>query len=159
MMSLEPRETVSVNFQQPQATGRDPEARSGVGPKKPMTNEVVPRRARRRFTAAEKLRLLAEADKCAQHGELGAMLRREGIYSSHLATWRVQRDHGDLSGKKRGRRPKPVNPLAGKLAEAEKQNQKLQKKLEEAQLIIAFQKKFLEMFGEMPNSSPDKANS
>ena len=69
--------------------------------------EVTPKAKRRRFSAEYKLRILAEADGCTQPGEIGALLRREGLYSSHLTTWRRQRDEGQLyglTGKKRGRK-------------------------------------------------------
>src|SRR2546428_9636765 len=77
--------------------------------------EVRERAARRRFTAEYKLQVLREADQCAGVGEVGALLRREGLYSSHLTTWRRQREHGALAGlapKKRGRPAAPVSPLA-----------------------------------------------
>jgi transposase-like protein len=75
--------------------------------------EVVPGAKRRQFRAKYKLRILAEADQCTQRGEIGALLRREGLYSSHLTTWRKQRDRGQLEGltpKKRGRKPDPRPP-------------------------------------------------
>jgi transposase-like protein len=72
--------------------------------------EVVPRAKRRQFSAQYKLQILTEADQCSQRGEIGALLRREGLYSSHLTTWRKQRDQGQLQGlapQKRGRKPEP----------------------------------------------------
>src|SRR2546428_9561481 len=77
--------------------------------------EVGERAARRRFTAEYKLQVLREADRCAGVGELGALLRREGLYSSHLTTWRRQREHGALAAlapKKPGRAAAAGSPLA-----------------------------------------------
>ena len=99
--------------------------------------EISPRVTRRRFSAEYKRQILEEADKC-QHGELGALLRREGLYYSQLSTWRSQRDAGTLAGKQRG--PK-ANPNAGKVKQLEKENAKLRRKLEQAEAIIAAQKK------------------
>jgi transposase-like protein len=70
---------------------------------------------RRRFTAEYKLRILREADRCTESGQLGALLRREGLYSSHLSTWRQQRDEGTLVGltpKRRGRKANPDTPFS-----------------------------------------------
>ena len=83
-------------------------------PRMAVETEVVAKAQRRRFTAAEKLRVLKEADGCTKPGELGALLRREGLYSSHLATWRAARHRGELAGltpRARGPKAKPVNPL------------------------------------------------
>src|SRR3972149_11284266 len=77
--------------------------------------EVPEKARRRRFEAAYKLRILAEADRCAAAGQLGELLRREGLYSSHLTSWRKQRDAGALEAlapKQRGRKPKRKDPLA-----------------------------------------------
>jgi transposase len=106
------------------------------------SEEVVARPARRRFSAQYKLRLLQEAERCAS-GELGALLRREGLYASHLTSWRQQRETGALAalaGKKRG--PK-VDPQAEALARLQRETAKLQAKLARADLIIDAQKKLL----------------
>ena len=105
----------------------------------------VPAKARRRkFSARYKKRILEEADGCkGVPGAIGALLRREGLYSSHLTTWRKQRERGELNGltpKKRGRKAKPISPLARKVRELEAENRRLQKQLEKAETIIAFQK-------------------
>ena len=116
----------------------------------PLDPEVSEKARRRRYTAEYKLRILQEADACRESGEIGALLRREGIYSSHLITWRRQRDEGALSGlkpKKRGRKAKEQNPLARRLAEVEKENQRLKKRLEKAEIIIEFQKKVADVLG------------
>ena len=100
------------------------------------------RAKRRTFSAAEKLRILREAERCP-HGELGALLRREGIYSSHLTTWRRERDRG-LTPHKRG--PK-VDAPAQRLAQLERENARLEAKLGKAELIIDAQKKLLQVLG------------
>jgi len=110
--------------------------------------EVVAKAKRKRFTAAEKLRILREVDACQGSGEIGALLRREGIYSSYLTTWRRQREGGELDGlapHKRG--PKP-NPEAIELAKLRRENARLQERLRRAELIIDVQKKVARMLGE-----------
>jgi transposase-like protein len=112
--------------------------------------EVPEKRPRRKFTAKYKLRILAEADVCTQPGQMGALLRREGLYSSNLTTWRQQREKGILQAmtpKKRGRKQKVKNPLAKKIALLEKDNLRLQRKLKKADLIIEAQKKMSEILG------------
>jgi len=109
--------------------------------------EVVAKAKRKRFTAAEKLRILREVDACQGTGEVGALLRREGIYSSYLTTGRRQREAGQLDGlapRKRG--PKP-DPQAIELAKLRRENARLQDRLERAEFIIDFQKKVAQMFG------------
>ena len=117
--------------------------------KEEMPNtEVVAKAKRRRFTAAEKLRLLREVAACQGSGEIGALLRREGIYSSYLSTWRKQRELGELDGlapRKRG--PKP-DPQAIELARLRHENERLQERLRRAELIIDVQKKVAGMLGE-----------
>ena len=115
-----------------------------VKEEKPNT-EVVGKAKRRRFTAAEKLRLLREVEACRGSGEIGALLRREGIYSSYLSTWRKQRELGELDGlspQKRG--PKP-DPQAVELAKLRRENERLQERLRQAELIIEVQKKVAQM--------------
>ena len=92
----------------------------GIAPV-PPDPEVPARHARRRFTTAYKLEILRKADACTRHGELGALLRREGLYSSHLITWRQQRERG-LTPKKRERKTVPVDPRLKKL---EQENRRL----------------------------------
>ncbi len=110
--------------------------------------EVLERPVRRRFTPEYKAKVLAEADACAGPGILGELLRREGLYSSHLSAWRRQRDEGALAGltpKRRGRKAKPKNPLADEVARLQRENRRLQEKLRQAELIIDVQKKVSEM--------------
>jgi transposase len=112
--------------------------------------EVKPERAvRRHFKASEKLRILSEADKCAG-GELGALLRREGLYASHLSTWRKQRAAGELAGlspQKRGRKANHDAALIQQNEKLQRENARLQKRLDQAELIISVQKKVAQLLG------------
>jgi len=131
-----------------ETTGRD-SLQGEQGRMSKQDIEVKPKRAKRRFSAKEKLRIVAAADACTKHGELGALLRREGMYSAQVAKWRVLRDQGELGAltdKKRGRKPN-LNPLAPKLALSEKRNASLTRKLEKAIEIIDVQKKIAELLG------------
>ena len=114
----------------------------GTSPEAPAGASGEVRARRRTFTAAEKLRIVREAERCPK-GALGALLRREGIYSSHLTTWRRERDRG-LTPQKRG--PK-VDEQAQRLARLERENARLQTKLGKAELIIDAQKKLLQVLG------------
>ena len=110
--------------------------------------EVVPRAKRRRFTAEYKLRILEEADAWTERGQVGALLRREGLYSSHLAKWRQQRARGQLEGlssKKRGR--KAPDPAEVELARLQRENERLRSRLEQAELIMDVQKKLSQLLG------------
>ena len=118
----------------------------------------MPEKARRRrFTAEYKLRILEQADACKEPGEIGQLLRREGLYSSHLTSWRKQRREGSLRGlspRKRGRKPQPKNPLAKRVAELERQNTALQERLRQAEVIIGVQKRVSEILG-IPLATPE----
>ncbi len=106
--------------------------------------EVSEKPVRRKFSAREKLRILKMADACTESGSLGALLRREGLYSSNLKTWRRQREAGTLSAlrpKKRGRKKSDQNPLGLKVGQLEKENDQLRSRLKQAELIIEVQKK------------------
>jgi transposase len=100
-------------------------------------SEVRARHTRRRFTTAYKLEILRKADACARPGERGALLRKEGLYSSHLITWRQQRERG-LTPQKRGRKVVAVDPRMKKL---EQENRRLTMRLQKAEALIDFQKK------------------
>ena len=109
--------------------------------------EVVTKAKRRHFTAEEKIRILREVEACQGTGEIGALLRREGIYFSYLTTWRKQRESRELDGlapQKRG--PKP-NPDAIELAKLRREHARLQERLRQAELIIDVQKKVARMLG------------
>lgn len=112
--------------------------------------EVVAKGQRRRFTAAEKLRILDEADGCTKPGELGALLRREGLYSSHVAAWRAARRRGELAGltpRARGPKAKPVDPRDRRLAEQAREIARLQARLDRAEGLIEVQKKVSQLLG------------
>ena len=113
-------------------------------------SEVVPTAERRRFTTQEKLRILEEADACTEPGDLGALLRREGIYSSYLSRWRRARDRGQLQAlrsKKRGRKPPADKELTEEAAKLQRENERLQARLAQAEAIIEAQKKLSEVLG------------
>jgi transposase len=117
-----------------------------VSEKMPKT-EVVVKAKRRQYTAEYKLRILRELDGSQGTGETGALLRREGLYSSHLTSWRRQRERGELDGlapQKRG--PKP-DPQAVELARLQRENERLRERLSKAELIIDVQKKVAQMLG------------
>ena len=117
--------------------------------------EVTARAVRRRYSAEYKLRILEEAESCGS-GEIGALLRREGLYSSHLTTWRRQRAAGQLAGlapKKRG--PKP-DPQAEELQRLRRENERLQVRLQQAEAIIEAQKKLAQLFGLSSTSESDE---
>lgn len=114
------------------------------------STEVSEKPVRRRFTVEEKSRILDEADASTEAGQLGDLLRREGIYSSYLTSWRRQRDQGVQAGltpKRRGRKGKAKNPLADEVARLQRKNDRLEKKLRQAELIIDVQKKVSEILG------------
>src|SRR5271154_4668851 len=111
--------------------------------------EVEPRAARRRFTAEYKKRILRQLGACG-HGEVGALLRREGLYSSHIETWRAQRERGEdegLSPKKRGRKPVERNPLQDEVDKLRREVARMAGRLKQAELIIEVQKKVSLMLG------------
>jgi len=133
----------------------DPTESTKAGRPNP-SSEVLEKPVRRRFTVEYKARILAEADACTQPGALGELLRREGLYSSHLATWRRQRDEGVLAGltpKRRGRKAKARNPLAEEVARLQRENERLKEQLRQAELIIDVQKKVSEMLN-LPLDGP-----
>jgi transposase len=110
--------------------------------------EVVPKAKRRMFSAKYKLRILEEANSCTEAGQVGALLRREGLYSSHLTTWRRQRDKGVLKGlspQKRGRKRK--DELEREVTRLQRENERLQASLEQAEMIIEVQKKLSRLLG------------
>ena len=110
--------------------------------------EVEARPKRRRFTADYKAGILREAEGCSKPGEIGALLRREGLYSSHLITWRRQREKEGTAGLSRKRGPKadPEKVLVKKNAQLEAANRRLTEKLRQAEIIIEFQKKMAELW-------------
>ena len=122
----------------------------GSGVKTVVANPEVPEKARRRsYTAEYKRLILREAEVCKEQGQVGALLRREGLYSSNLTAWRHQVERGTLdalSSKKRGPKAQKTDPSVRHIAEQEKEIHKLQAKLRKAELIIDAQKKIAEIF-------------
>ena len=126
------------------ATGVSADGAAGEEPRDP---EVVEKAKRRRFTAEYRLKIVRAAEACRGSGEIGALLRREGLFSSQLSTWRRQWEEGALEGlraRKRGPKAKAVDPRVKKL---EQENARLVRKLKKADAIIAFQKKVHELLG------------
>ena len=112
--------------------------------------EVKPAAPRRRFSAKEKLRIREEADACVEPGEVGALVRREGIHSSYLSRWRQARDRGQLDGlraQKRGPKGAVDKELAQENARLQRENERLRARLEQAETIIEVQKKLSQMLG------------
>jgi transposase len=106
--------------------------------------EVVAKPTRRRFTVDYKMKVLKEADACHKPGEIGTLLRREGLYFSNLKVWREQRRKGELAGlaqKKRGPAPKATNPLAARVAALEKETARLNARAARAEALVELQKK------------------
>lgn len=117
--------------------------------------EVLPRAERRQFTGQYKLRILEEVERCTERGQVGALLRREGLYSSHLSKWRQQRAEGQLqalSPHKRGRKAAEVG--VEELARLERENERLRARLEQAEMIIDVQKKLSRLLG-LPVENPE----
>ena len=140
-----------------------------TSPSMPVTNstpqrpdpEVKEKKPRRRFTGQYKLKVLSEVDACSSAGEVGALLRREGLYSSNLTTWKRQREAGVLQAltpKKRGRKKQETSPLAKRVAELERDNKKLANRLKQAESIIEVQKKISEILGISQPNNADKSS-
>jgi transposase len=150
-------------------TGVPPTTAATAGPGGPgagngtlMPDPAVPEKpVRRRFTAEYKMRVLCEADRSTGPGQLGALLRREGLYSSHLNTWRQQREQGTLAGlapKRRGPKVKPDAPWIAENERLRRENQRLAAKLRQAEAIIEVQKKLSEVLG-IPLPPPESNGS
>jgi transposase len=123
--------------------------------------EVRPKAKRRRFSAREKIRILEAADACRESGEIGALLRREGIYSSQLSTWRKQRTAGTLhalAAQKRGRKGQ-VDAREAELVQLRRDNERLQARLAQAETIIEVQKKLSQLLGVAVSLSERDAQS
>ena len=140
----------------PERSGGDPatigEAAVSGRPRATVRDvEVSEKPVRRRFSAAYKLRILEQADACRENtGELGALLRREGLYSSHLNTWRRQRREGTLAGlspQKRGRKSRGSDEQTQRVRELEKENKRLRRRLHKAETILEIQKKASGLLG------------
>jgi transposase len=125
----------------------------------PVPTEVTTKAKRRRFSAEYKQRILKEVDAFTERGQLGALLRREGLYSSHLIEWRGARERGEIAGltpKKRGPKAAEVNPLARTVAEQQREIAELEASLKRAELVCAVQKKLSELLGvTLPEPPPE----
>jgi transposase-like protein len=129
---------------------RSDEGPAGEGAPLAMPDpEILEKAYRRRFSADYKLRILEEADACEAPGEVGRLLRREGLYSSHLAAWRKARRQGSLAGlsKRRGPKGNPTNPLARKVEKLERENRRLEEDLRKAHVILDVQGKVAGLLG------------
>ena len=160
--------TDKMDAQQVGGAGESERARraSGVSPARagaeerqaePVDPQVPAKATRRRFSAEYKQRILRQAVAAKAPGEIGALLRREGLYSSHLISWRGQRARGELAAlapRRRGRKAKAVNPLARRVAELERDKRRLERKLEQAELLLDIQKKASRLL-EIPLRSQD----
>ena len=134
-----------------------PSAGGGTRPV-PPDPEVVAKPMRRQFTAQYRLRILEEADRCTEPGEVGRLLRREGLYSSHLSAWRKARRKGSLqrlSSKKRGAKPSERNPLDAKVRALEAKVARLEKELHTARTILDVQGKVAGLLGFNLNDGKD----
>ena len=130
------------------------------GPRRPET-EVTEKGKRRRFTAEYKQRILREAATCKEPGSVGALLRREGLYSSHLTHWRKEATRGELAAlkpKKRGPQPAPVNPRDRELLEAQRELARWRKRAERAEALVEVQKKVSQLLGiALPTNEEEKS--
>jgi transposase-like protein len=119
--------------------------------------KTTPQKAKRRtFSAKYKRRILQEYEACTEPGEKGALLRREGIYSSYITTWRRQRERGELGNSKSKKRGPKTDPKDAELSKLEEENKRLRERLKQAELIIEAQKKISQILGleETKNNEP-----
>jgi transposase len=162
LSSSKKRFSVVPTPQVSQGERREPQRAGGVGTTAalvapapptatlPANPEVVAKATRRRFPVDYKLKVLEQAVRCQDSGQLGALLRREGLYHSNLQLWRRQREQGILNGltpRKRGRKPNLQSQLVEQNQQLKRQNQRLSKRLQQAEIIIEFQKKLSEALG------------
>ena len=116
----------------------------------PQKTEVVAKAKRRSFSAKYKSEILRQADACNERGAIGALLRREGLYSSHLSKWRqevAEREVAALAPKKRGPQVTPIDPRDHELAALRRDHAKLQVRAERAEMLVDIQKKVSMLLG------------
>ena len=123
--------------------------------------ELVERPVRRRFSAGYKLRILREAEACSRPGEIGALLRREGLYTSHLSAWRKQRDAGALEALGRPRGRKPADRRDVEIAELRRRAERAEAELEKARRVIEVQGNVSALLGQLlePRGATEPASS
>jgi transposase-like protein len=168
LKQLEPKQAESAAPQRREGERSEPDrsggtADSGGAAPAPIPDPEVPAKAKRRqFTADYKRSILDEVEACRDEGAIGAVLRREGLYSSHLTTWRRHREQGEreaLTPKKRGRKP-TAHPLAEENQRLRAENTRLSRRLEQAELIIDVQKKVSALLGiSLPEVKSGEENS
>jgi transposase-like protein len=127
--------------------------------KEAIDPEVVPKASKRQYTAEYKRRILQEYEACTELGGRGALLRREGLYSSNISNWRRQRERGELAGLATQKRGPKVDPQAVENARLRRENERLKKRLEQAELIIDVQKKVSQLLGIELNESEGEGKS
>ena len=134
------------------------EASQGLAPSGAQPDpEVVATARRRQFTSGDKRRILEAADRCTQPGEIGALLRKEGIYSSHLTTWRRQRaadERAALAPQPRGRKADPARSEERRMGRLTQENDRLRRQLAQAHAIIDVQKKLCALLGLPADGTP-----
>jgi transposase-like protein len=127
--------------------------------KEAIDPEVVPKAKKRQYTAEYKRRILQEYEACTEPGARGALLRREGLYSSNITNWRRQRERGELAGLTAKKRGPKVDPQAVENARLRGENERLKKRLEQAELIIDVQKKVSQLLGiELSENEAEEAS-
>lgn len=123
------------------------QSQSGTTEKAVPETEVVVKAKRRQYTAEYKLRIIKEIENCQGNGDIGAVLRREGVYSSMLSKWKEQRDNGSLDGLSAQKRGPKADPKAAEMARLQRDNGRLRERLRQAELIIDVQKKVVQLLG------------
>lgn len=118
--------------------------------------EVLPRAKRRQFSTAYKKRVLEEYDACTEPGEKGALLRKEGIYSSYIVTWKRQLERDNLAGSTSTKRGPKEDPQREEMEKLEKENERLRERLRQSELIIEAQKKISQILGLEANENDEK---
>lgn len=124
-----------------------------------VKTEVVAKGKRRQYPAEYKLRILREIDECQEKGEVGSLLRREGLYSSLVSKWREQRERGSLAGLSGQKRGPKVDPQAKEVERLQRENKRLREELEHAELIIDVQKKVAQLLGVPLADNPQNEDS
>lgn len=138
-----------------QQTSNQPNLNGQLKASVPEAEVVMTSANRRRFSQSYKRKILAEAEQCRTDGEMGSLLRREGLYSSHITRWRQARDRGQLEPGTAARRGRKADLQGQELARLKRENERLKQELEQAQLVIDIQKKVSQLLG-LPQTAPDE---